>query len=783
MAKQSRKRKSNALTSSSKNNKRPTKKRKTSASSSSSNSVSRELSPQLESKLNETKESVNLLLNKLERFMENPSTRPWNHQEYVFIYSRIYNLCVEPDMPIFEAEFYQHLTHYFEDYLSKRVLPQLQCHIGELMLSEVTHMWQNYRDIFVKFCGKLFTYLDRFYVHSENKLPVKEQGIRLFKEIVFNNISKDLQDVILSLIERDRNAESVDRSLLAHAVQMFKDMCPDSERETFQNSEFIKRVEKESQEYFKKEAQQLLNTCNLVDYLRKVDVRIKDEQHRVSKLFEASIQFSLMRICSYELVNQSKDRLFQPTELESLFNDSRIGDIQIFYRLTERIHLSQPLADIFSAYITREGRSLHHSHVQTAQSQPSYNAFVKTLLRSYVPACLSFADRMTSIVVHGFDNNMAFYNAMTKGFRAFANESIVRPMTGTEISTPQLFAYYTDELVRKETDELQSKLDKVVQFLRFFTDKDYFIEEYKTQMSKRLLDPNSNNRDETSMISKLKWYYQGIGDLYKLEKMIQDKSLADQMKTDFQTWVKQQHLHLPFEFNSLVLTTVAWPITPGDPITIPAALAEAQDAFKRFYNTRYGSRVLTWIYSFNHVQIHAHFSRIKTLDVGAYQAIVLLMFNEHSSLTFNTIHEETKIDRDVLLKVMASLTQKKTKILVKQSTGSNITDHTSFSVNAAFTHPKSKIRVPLPRIVEQESNKTVEAVAGDRKYIIDATIVRVMKSRKTMLIQDLIKETITQLCDRFEPDPRLIKKQIEQLMEREYIQRNSSNNLRVDYLA
>ncbi|EOD14035.1 hypothetical protein EMIHUDRAFT_211963 [Emiliania huxleyi CCMP1516] len=66
---------------------------------------------------------------------------------------------------------------------------------------------------------------------------------------------------------------------------------------------------------------------------------------------------------------------------------------------------------------------------------------------------------------------------------------------------------------------------------------------------------------------------------------------------------------------------------------------------------------------------------------------------------------------------------------------------------------------------------------------IEAAIVRIMKTRKTLDHQKLVLEASTQLMRHFKPDPRQIKKRIEDLIAREYLERDASNSTVYKYLA
>ena len=84
---------------------------------------------------------------------------------------------------------------------------------------------------------------------------------------------------------------------------------------------------------------------------------------------------------------------------------------------------------------------------------------------------------------------------------------------------------------------------------------------------------------------------------------------------------------------------------------------------------------------------------------------------------------------------------------------------------------------------EVEKQETRQKVEEDRKPQIEAAIVRVMKSRKEMDHNALIAEVTSQLSARFVPNPNVIKKRIESLIEREFLERDKENWKKYKYLA
>ena len=94
-----------------------------------------------------------------------------------------------------------------------------------------------------------------------------------------------------------------------------------------------------------------------------------------------------------------------------------------------------------------------------------------------------------------------------------------------------------------------------------------------------------------------------------------------------------------------------------------------------------------------------------------------------------------------------------------------------------------RVKIPLPQVSSEEKRKVVEDVARDRCNAIDAAIVRVMKARKRLSHRELLLEVTPQLARLFQPDPKVIKKQIESLIEREYLERDPTAATVYKYLA
>ncbi len=164
---------------------------------------------------------------------------------------------------------------------------------------------------------------------------------------------------------------------------------------------------------------------------------------------------------------------------------------------------------------------------------------------------------------------------------------------------------------------------------------------------------------------------------------------------------------------------------------------------------------------------------------------ILLLFNNTDTLAYKDVLEATEIPIADLKRGLLSLTAGKYKVLLKGADPKVITEADSFTFNSKFRSKLYRVKIMAVAGPEkkEEAAETRQKIDEDRKHQIEAAIVRVMKARKNMEHNNLIAEVTKQLQSRFVPNPMIIKKRIESLIEREYLERSKSDRKVYQYLA
>ena len=303
------------------------------------------------------------------------------------------------------------------------------------------------------------------------------------------------------------------------------------------------------------------------------------------------------------------------------------------------------------------------------------------------------------------------------------------------------------------------------------TDKDIFIQSFKNYLARRLLSEKSESIDyERSIVTKLKINC-GRQVTDSIEGMMNDLELAkDQAKAyrEHRQKAGEQGGEDPIEFDIKILTTSYWPSYKSFELSVPQEIKTCMDNFQTFYKNQQNNhhRELKWNFAMGNAVVHCKIpnnDKLYQFVVSTYQLCILYLFNYNTELTLEEIREHMGFDEETAKKNIQSMMQSKARLVIMQDG--------KYKVNMQYSNKHTRITFPVPVLEELVKR---ERVTQDRSNAVDAALVRIMKSRKKLGINQLKVEVIT-LMQTFKPDDALIKKRIENLIEREYLERDKTD--------
>ncbi|ESR57500.1 Cullin-1 [Citrus sinensis] len=720
-------------------------------------------------------------ITKLKRILEGLPESPFSSEEYMMLYTTIYNMCTQKPPHDYSQQLYDKYKQAFEEYISSMVLPSLSEKHDEYMLRELVKRWANHK-VMVRWLSRFFHYLDRYFIARRSLPALNEVGLTCFREQVYDALKNKAKDAIIALIDKEREGEQIDRALLKNVLDIFVEIGM-GQMDSYEK-DFEEHMLQDTGAYYSRKASNWILEDSCPEYMIKAEECLKKERDRVSHYLHSSSEPKLVEKVQHELLVVYATELLEKEQsgCRALLREDKVEDLSRMYRLYHKIPKGlEPVANVFKQHITAEGTVLVQQAEDAATNQGGSSGAVQeqVLIRKII----ELHDKYMEYVTNCFINHTLFHKALKEAFEIFCNKAV----GGS--SSSELLATFCDNILKKGGNEklsdeaIEETLEKVVKLLAYISDKDLFAEFYRKKLARRLLfDRSANDDHERSILTKLK---QQCGGQFtsKMEGMVTDLTLARENQTSFEEYLSNnQNAHPGIDLSVTVLTTGFWPSYKSSDLNLPSEMVKCVEVFKGFYETKTKHRKLTWIYSLGQCNINGKFEQKNIeLIVSTYQAATLLLFNTSDRLSYSEIMTQLNLTHDDLVRLLHSLSCAKYKILLKEPNTKTISQSDHFEFNSKFTDRMRRIKIPLPPVDERK--KIVEDVDKDRRYAIDAALVRIMKSRKVLGHQQLVSECVEQLSRMFKPDIKAIKKRMEDLITRDYLERDKENPNMFRYLA
>ncbi|RDA91075.1 hypothetical protein CP533_3059 [Ophiocordyceps camponoti-saundersi (nom. inval.)] len=705
------------------------------------------------------------------------------------LYRGVEDMCRRGDA----YEVYKMLAKRVETHLQTVVLPRIKS-AGTDVVRSVLAEWNKWIDQ-AKTIRSTFCYLDRTYLLRESLPSINELTIAQFRQMAFSHQKEAASSLgsqvvagICDMIDYDREGDArLDYGLLKESVRMLHTL-----------SVYVKHFEpvflRKSEAYFRDCGEQW-NASGLKQHISACETLLHKEEYRcLAYNLETTTAKQLMDSAHDILIGHYSDKLLHGGSLSQLLSNGDVKSVMGLYDLLRLSGIQKKMKAPWCDYIRTAGAEI------IADEARGDEMVIRLLdLRRSLDLMLRDALDKDDDLLWGMREAFGkFMNDRTTASCWDSGTSKIGEMTakhmdmllrgGLKALPKQLISDVKDRAAAEkqgqaasadEDAELDRQLDQALELFRFIEGKDAFEAFYKKDLARRLLMGRSASQDaERNMLTRLRGEC-GSNFTHNLEQMFKDQELAKDEMESYKQWSKGSGAGAGagVDLHVMVLSAAAWPTYPDVRLNLPDEVATQLERFDGHYRNKHTGRVLTWKHSLAHCSLKAAFPRgAKELLVSASQAVVLMVFNtvpDDGFLTYEQLSTATGLQGGELQRTLQSLACGKARVLCKHPKGRDVKTTDTFTLNKGFTDAKYRVKINQIQLKEtKEDNKaTHERITQDRRFETQAAIVRIMKSRKRMGHSELVAEVINLTKQRGSVEPAAIKKEIESLIEKDYLER------------
>jgi cullin 1 len=734
-------------------------------------------------------------------------------QEYIWLYTMIYNNCNikqpissnKPGTVLVKQEdpakiIYIRLQSFIIDYVTS-LDAKTQLQNTEIGLQKFNQLWENY-NLSSVITSNLFNYINRIWVKlMMEKTPGLLEIHRMTQVSWITHILEtrigQLDQIINTLINSERDGNIINSRLITQFVSQL--LALGCETDTFSEHKgslcayrkyFEVNFMSNTRDYYLRRANELIQQTDITGYMLVIADWITAETARAQIHLHNISHAQIADILDDTLIRHFAEQMV--AELPRYLVSGLTVEISVLYSLMKRINNLQLMADMFGSIIKTNGLDAIAS---LADDDPD----------KFIVAVLGVYCDNNRILCDYFKSDILFVAAFDKAHKEFINANKITTSSKRPGAIANILGKYSDAVLRgsvkltsntsssgetgnSREDDVEIHLENIINIFKYLEDKDIYQKFYSKYLAKRLISGKIISEDaENSLISKFKSIC-GMEYTSRFQTMTKDLTASRELSAKY----KSSHLSKTSSthgFDILVLTNGSWPIqaapaTSG--IILPIEMQIQADAFTVFYHANTQGRKLTWLHNLSYGDLQTNY--IKSSDgkrakyvfqASGIQMVILLAFNQQETLSLLELVQNTGLKPDIIAAQMELLVKMKL-IKVKPDR-----DNPIYSLNTKYSYKKIKVNInqPIKSEVVAEANDLVKGAEEDRTFAIQATIVRIMKSRNVLSHVLLVSETIAQCSRYFTPKVPSIKKNIDLLIEKEYLRRNEGRRDEYTYVA
>jgi hypothetical protein len=303
----------------------------------------------------------------------------------------------------------------------------------------------------------------------------------------------------------------------------------------------------------------------------------------------------------------------------------------------------------------------------------------------------------------------------------------------------------------------------------------------------------------------------------------------DQFNPNYKQWIEDKKKQTECQMSVTVLNESHWPTSNKITLNPSAEFALNMKNFEEFYGCAAQKKLLYWIFQSGDAEVNYTFvpkagAKPLTMElvISSTQACICLLFNQNKQMRFKDILTALGTSEEHLKYSLTSIMFTKERFIANKGTDGkvqkkevdengkmlavtwdsidpedylepcklnsqkrrNIFQHIKQLPPGKGPGPGSNPNAPGSTATGgDDGGASVQQVIKERELKMQLALVRVMKMRNKLQVQQLIAEASEQLAKYFTAEPKLMRKQIEVLMERGFMKRDDDDQRIMHYVA
>jgi hypothetical protein len=718
------------------------------------------------------------------------------------------------------AQLFRDLTTEFVEEQSR----VLRRHSGKELLVTLSREWERFK-IFAEWMRKLFLCVDRaddfdkktLAVHFDQPHPesLLVTAIGIFRDRLFTSNNSFVTTEVLAVINNHRDGEPLDVSLvrcvselmlltssfatkenaMVLSIRALEELTHDEHiSNDHYNDAFVAPICEATRVYYEAKVDPWAASDDLLGLARCIDDALVSEEHMVNQALPRWVLPLLQEATLASTITCRLAALLQHPScgIGALLADGRDAEVAILFRVVRYIPDSVGLkafGEELACVIQQYGAAIVAE--RTARiGKPAYAApsSLDTHDPGFIESLLGVHDRFSTLLRDACGSN----DIVTASFKTAMNSVFNDNADGPSDAHPtsELFAAFFHMVLKGTRDGARLSHDGVIESAKtltrvfhFLNDKDLFRDSYRSFLARRLLNRTSASFDAEREVIKGFKQTQGSSYVSTIEKMLGDVTTTEKAVAEARTETFDVRLlcfgHWPASFNT-------------EKVQIPPVLKAHVDSFSEMYKRLHSTRRLTFAYAEGRMVLSGFFKTGRyDLDVNTLQGITLLRFNESSRWVISELASAVGLTAEDVCKLLTPLVFKASSRALKNDTlfeahkaGQKVSKRLKPDHVLSF-YPKFTSKRRLTAVADVTLKESFKRSNLDisRKHSIDAAAVRIMKTRQTLRMQELIAQVEAQVARFFIPSPRLVKARIEHLILQDYLERDEDDSNTLQYVA